>query len=57
MFDVTELVFDRLEVLARRVDELEASGDFETADFLRLYGRDFAHECQQEDQEFITIKQ
>ena len=56
MTDVTNFVLERLELLASRVEVLEAQGNTEDAEFLRAYGKQFAHECQLEDQEFITIK-
>ena len=55
MTDVTDFVFERLELLASRVEVLEAQGNTEDAEFLRAYGRQFADECGQEDFEFITI--
>ncbi len=56
MTDVTDFVLERLEIIAARVEALEAEGDSGNAEFLRAYGKQFAHECQLEDQEFITIK-
>ena len=55
MTDVTDFVFERLELLAARVEVLEAECNTEVAEFLRNYGKQFAAECQLEDQEFMTI--
>lgn len=56
MTDVTDFVFERLELIAERVAILEAEGNTGDAEFLRNYGKEFAAECQLEDQEFMTIK-
>jgi len=56
MTDVSDFVFERLELLAARIKVLESEGNTGDAEFLRNYGRQFAAECQLEDQEFITIK-
>ena len=56
MTDVTDFVFERLELIAERATILEAEGNTADAEFLRNYGRQFAAECQLEDQEFMTIR-
>ena len=50
---ISELVCDRMTTLALRVKELNAMGDYETAEFVLKMGQEFAEESQ--DCEFLTI--